>query len=380
MGERFLEATGQAAAWLTNALIIGRRDLGMAHVKLVAPYAAALSTRRVGGGSIAGGSAAQRPNRALSLHGSRGNALGAGSINEHTLYSGENFRGLTARGDQPYAAAGQISIRDRGTLKASRPTPHGSTSAAGLRDTPLSPSVQSAAAGGAVAAFGLAQRPNWVEVLGKSLPKGNPGSGVQSAQPRRVTITMQDAAISSPTRRPATSSLQRVDNSALDPTTSEATVGGRRDVPLADDLTAKHVQPRSIVQLPVAAGNSAASTQYPGAGRRLAPPGRAPVAQIQQSAVRQGHDVQLPAPLASGAVSSGLQMGATATAGAPEGPGASVSTERQTPTEGDVYLDGTLVGRWMARTLGRAAGRPASGGTAFDATRNRLPSGTMIGA
>jgi hypothetical protein len=50
------------------------------------------------------------------------------------------------------------------------------------------------------------------------------------------------------------------------------------------------------------------------------------------------------------------------------------------PTEGDVYLDGTLVGRWMARTLARAAARPASGGAAFDPTRSRLPVGAMIGA
>ena len=49
------------------------------------------------------------------------------------------------------------------------------------------------------------------------------------------------------------------------------------------------------------------------------------------------------------------------------------------PTQGDVYLDGALVGRWMARTLAAEAGRPASGGTAFDPRRNAFPAGAMIG-
>ncbi len=49
------------------------------------------------------------------------------------------------------------------------------------------------------------------------------------------------------------------------------------------------------------------------------------------------------------------------------------------PTEGDVYLDGTLVGRWMARALTQAAARQPSSGVAFDPTRSRLPVGTMIG-
>ena len=36
------------------------------------------------------------------------------------------------------------------------------------------------------------------------------------------------------------------------------------------------------------------------------------------------------------------------------------------PTQGDVFLDGTRVGRWMADTLARAVSGPASGSTAFD--------------
>ena len=49
------------------------------------------------------------------------------------------------------------------------------------------------------------------------------------------------------------------------------------------------------------------------------------------------------------------------------------------PTQGDVYLDGALMGRWMARSLAREAGRPPAGGSAFDTRRNPLPAGRMIG-
>jgi len=49
------------------------------------------------------------------------------------------------------------------------------------------------------------------------------------------------------------------------------------------------------------------------------------------------------------------------------------------PTEGDIYLDGTLMGRWVTRALTQAASRQPSGSAAFDSTRNRLPVGAMIG-
>jgi hypothetical protein len=49
------------------------------------------------------------------------------------------------------------------------------------------------------------------------------------------------------------------------------------------------------------------------------------------------------------------------------------------PAEGDVYLDGTLVGRWMEKQLARAAARQPVGSSAFDPTRSRFPTGTMIG-
>jgi hypothetical protein len=46
---------------------------------------------------------------------------------------------------------------------------------------------------------------------------------------------------------------------------------------------------------------------------------------------------------------------------------------------GDVYLDGALMGRWLARTLAEQAGRPASSGPGFDPTRSPFPAGRMIG-
>jgi hypothetical protein len=49
------------------------------------------------------------------------------------------------------------------------------------------------------------------------------------------------------------------------------------------------------------------------------------------------------------------------------------------PTQGDVFLDGTLVGRWMARKLAHEVGRPPSGSPAFDPTRSPFPPGRMIG-
>ena len=47
--------------------------------------------------------------------------------------------------------------------------------------------------------------------------------------------------------------------------------------------------------------------------------------------------------------------------------------------QGDVYLDGTLLGRWMSRALSREAGRPPTGGAWFDPRRSPLPPGRMIG-
>jgi hypothetical protein len=49
------------------------------------------------------------------------------------------------------------------------------------------------------------------------------------------------------------------------------------------------------------------------------------------------------------------------------------------PNEGDVFLDGMLVGRWMSRFLNREAGRASAGPTGFDARRGRLLPGVTVG-
>ena len=49
------------------------------------------------------------------------------------------------------------------------------------------------------------------------------------------------------------------------------------------------------------------------------------------------------------------------------------------PTEGDVYLDGALVGRWISRFLTQAAGRASAGPTGFDPRRGRLLPGATVG-
>ena len=49
------------------------------------------------------------------------------------------------------------------------------------------------------------------------------------------------------------------------------------------------------------------------------------------------------------------------------------------PREGDVFLDGMLVGRWMSKFLNREAARASAGPTGFDARRGRLLPGVTVG-
>jgi hypothetical protein len=70
----------------------------------------------------------------------------------------------------------------------------------------------------------------------------------------------------------------------------------------------------------------------------------------------------------SGAVPAAAEGSGSGSAGGPGG-----------PTEGDVFLDGTLVGRWMSRHLSREAGRASAGPTGFDQRRNALLPGATVG-
>jgi hypothetical protein len=80
--------------------------------------------------------------------------------------------------------------------------------------------------------------------------------------------------------------------------------------------------------------------------------------------------------VAAGGRIFGGQMGATHHVSASEPSG----QQGTAAIQGDVYLDGTLMGKWVARTLAREAGRPPAGGPGFDARRSALPVGRMIGS
>jgi len=66
---------------------------------------------------------------------------------------------------------------------------------------------------------------------------------------------------------------------------------------------------------------------------------------------------------------------------APEGaePAESQGSGPAGPAQGDVFLDGMLVGRWMSRHLSREAGRASAGPTGFDSRRNALLPGPTVG-
>ena len=116
---------------------------------------------------------------------------------------------------------------------------------------------------------------------------------------------------------------------------------------------------------------------YGGAGPSAA--GMAPEAAVLRRAgaanVPQGPSIATSVAAVGGGVLAAQSM-TPATDGVtrPDGP-----NDAAGPTQGDVYLDGALMGRWMARSLAREAGRAPAGGSAFDARRNPLPAGRMIG-
>ena len=62
---------------------------------------------------------------------------------------------------------------------------------------------------------------------------------------------------------------------------------------------------------------------------------------------------------------------------APAAPTAHASSS--SPSEGDVFLDGALVGRWMSKHLTQQVGRASAGPTGFDPRRGRLLPGATVG-
>jgi hypothetical protein len=78
-------------------------------------------------------------------------------------------------------------------------------------------------------------------------------------------------------------------------------------------------------------------------------------------------------------VPMGRQAAATGAGTTDDAAAGATTGDRPGPAQGDVYLDGTLMGRWMSRTLAAEAGRPANGSAGFDPRRNVFPTGAMIG-
>ena len=66
-------------------------------------------------------------------------------------------------------------------------------------------------------------------------------------------------------------------------------------------------------------------------------------------------------------------------ASSPGPTGAGTAQGAPGPVEGDVYLDGMLVGRWMSRFLAQEAGRASVGPTGFDGRRGWLLPGATVG-
>ena len=76
-------------------------------------------------------------------------------------------------------------------------------------------------------------------------------------------------------------------------------------------------------------------------------------------------------------VSASKQNAATLVRQSPEGSRhGQVNDER---TQGDIFLDGVLVGRWISRLLNREAERASVGPTGFDMRRGRLMPGATVG-
>ena len=68
---------------------------------------------------------------------------------------------------------------------------------------------------------------------------------------------------------------------------------------------------------------------------------------------------------------------ANTTVDAPSAPPSNLREQQH--IEGDVYLDGAMVGRWISRFLSREASRSSTGPTGFDKRRNPLMPGASLG-
>jgi hypothetical protein len=84
-------------------------------------------------------------------------------------------------------------------------------------------------------------------------------------------------------------------------------------------------------------------------------------------------------PEASRQVSRQDQAASAADDSGGPGPSRGSAENAHGPTQGDVFLDGALVGRWMSRLLSREASRATAGPTGYDLRRNALLPGPTVG-
>ena len=102
---------------------------------------------------------------------------------------------------------------------------------------------------------------------------------------------------------------------------------------------------------------------------------RTPSAFVGERQVTSVRDQQPSAPMPSAAAAFVPDAATPMRAMAP--PPATTTTAG--PTGGDVFLDGTRMGTWLADHLAREAGRPQAGGTGFDSRLTAAWPGTLQG-
>jgi hypothetical protein len=222
---------------------------------------------------------------------------------------------------------------------------------------------------GGVARFGTS-----VEATGTGMPGGGPAtsqggvvqvfaaapvtlarpdvSPVRGAAPG-VTAAMLPAGLVDPGVPPARASVPIFRAAAVPVSAALAGAG----VPVPGDTGEA---PRPTVRAPIAVPR-----QEDGTGERM------PVFQFGSAASAPGG----PPGFASGAADA-ADTGGKRT---PEPGAAQAGAQSQGPTEGDVFLDGMLVGRWIARFLADGAGRAPAGPTGFDGRRGRVLPGPTVG-
>jgi hypothetical protein len=203
-----------------------------------------------------------------------------------------------------------------------------------------------------------------------------------AAAPRRVTLTMGRQAeimVTAPAPAPHASfrDVQRYVDEINRPSWQRRSGGEAAGIAATATVMSPPASPLGTIGRRLSSSTETASPESPAnATQSFAPMGTSRDGATQGAPGVAG--IQLP----SGNVfsNSGAPGPATGLTAQPQpAPNDSNAPSAVGPTEGDVYLDGTLMGRWIMRALTQAASRQPSGSAAFDSTRSRLPAGAMIG-